>query len=240
MAIKICKLTNILKCWINDAFSLERLWLHYFWIFIAMFSTSLIYAFIFLYLHRRSRKDPVSRTRVPHGATPLMILYPFIYILCTAPLAAGRIYALAGHTVSLGFFCAAGTMIACNGWLDVLLYASTRSNIVFSEYPPGEDTGLETFAFMGNRHRLGTVTTIEARGERVASRLAKGPRRSNGGDSVENLYGLDHIGVKGEVTVTVDVVQHGELRQQRVGTDNSASASWDGRSGKSEDTREDP
>ena len=184
------------------------------------------------------------RSGTNHGATPLMILYPLIYTVCTAPLAAGRIYALAGHTVSLGYFCAAGTMIACNGWLDVLLYASTRADIVFAEYPPGEETGLETFAFMGKGHKLGTVTTIEAGGERVGSRLGMG-RRSNGGDSVENLYGLNHIGVKGEVSVTVDVAEHGLVRQDRIDTNRSASvsASWDGRSartGKSEDTREDP
>ena len=68
-------------------------------------------------------------------------------------------------------------MIACNGWLDVLLYSSTRSEIVFSETPPGEETGLETFAFMGKGHRLGTTTVIEAvarQDGRTSSRL-KGP-----------------------------------------------------------------
>ena len=34
-------------------------------------------------------------------------------------------------------------MIACNGWLDVFLYASARADIVLTEYPPGEEVGLE-------------------------------------------------------------------------------------------------
>jgi hypothetical protein len=77
------------------------------------------------------------------------LLYPLIYVLCTVPLAAGRIASQAGDTVSLGYFCFAGAMIACNGWLDVALYSSTRRSIVFSgEAPPSQDTGLETFAFM--------------------------------------------------------------------------------------------
>lgn len=208
------------QCWINSAFQNERLWLHYFWIFVAMFSTALIYTFIVLFLRRHSVTDnhlsnsPSTTTSPLHGATPLMILYPLIYTICTAPLAAGRIYALAGHSVSLGYFCAAGTMIACNGWLDVLLYASTRADIVFSEYPPGQETGIETFAFMGKGGgRMGTVTTIEAnslgetRGrERERCQVSRMGRRSRGGDSVENLYGLGNIGVKGEVTVTVDVL----------------------------------
>ena len=172
-----------------------------------------------------------------HGATPLMVLYPVVYTLCTAPLAAGRIYALAGHDVSLGYFCAAGTMIACNGWLDVLLYASTRADIVFSDYPPGEDTGLETFAFMGKGHRLGTVTTIEAGAhlERGGSRVGFG-RRSNGGDSAENLYGMDTIEVKGEVTVSIDVGPHGLMRHDQTATmsgNEPLERSWDERSTRS-------
>jgi len=196
-----------------------------------MFSTILIYTFIFLFLRRQP--SPVSNNSIAGAsATPLMILYPLIYTVCTAPLAAGRIYALAGHSVSLGYFCAAGTMIACNGWLDVLLYASTRADIVFSEYPPGEETGLETFAFMGKGHRLGTVTTIQA-GERGPSRLT---RRSGGRSaSVENLYGLDQIGIKGEVTVVVDVQEHGLVRRDGAGTEGSSrnESTWDEGSRKS-------
>jgi hypothetical protein len=201
-----------------------------------MFSTILIYLYIFAFLRRKSlSSDQISKSPILHGATPLMILYPFIYTICTAPLAAGRIYALAGHTVPLSYFCAAGTMIACNGWLDVILYASTRADIVFSEFPPGEDTGLETFAFMGKGHRLGTTTTIVASGgpsphnhstSRGASRIGKRTGRgSNGGDSVENLYTLGEISIKGEVTVSVDTRQHELVGQDRAGMNESANTS---------------
>ncbi|KAK6601400.1 integral membrane protein [Botrytis cinerea] len=152
-------------CWIGNQYQNERLWLHYFWIFGAMFGTILIYACIFIYISHQSRSAPPgNQASHLHGAQPLMILYPLIYTICTIPLAAGRIAALAGSEVSLSFYCVAGSMIACNGWLDVLLYASTRAEIVFSEYAPGEETGLETFAFMGKGHSLGTTTTIEAGG----------------------------------------------------------------------------
>jgi hypothetical protein len=209
-------------CWISEDYEDERLWLHYFWIFIFMFSTVLIYAIIFTFLrHRLSSHQISSSDSTSHGATPLMILYPFIYVVCTAPLAAGRLAALAGNDVSLAYFCAAGTMIACNGWLDVLLYASTRADIVFTEYPPGEDVGLDTFAFMGKGHRFGTTTTVEA-GSR------KDSRRSHGGDSVEHLYGLNRINVKGEVTVTVDTVPHGFVRRDRI--ESGSGGSDDGRS----------
>lgn len=107
-------------------------------------------------------------------------------------------------------------MIACNGWLDVLLYASTRSDIVFSEEPPSESTGLETFAFLGKGGRnLGTTTTIEA-GLPEEAKSSHGSFKSRfggkrGGSMASEgdrdvLYGLGEIGVKGEVTVTVDEV----------------------------------
>ena len=91
---------------------------------------------------------------------------------------------------------------------------------MFSEYPPGEEVGLETFAFMGKGSKFGTVTTVEA-GERVGSRLGGGRRGSHGGDSVENLYGLDQIGIKGEVTISVE--QHGLPRAERAGTGSNGS-----------------
>jgi len=152
-------------------------------------------------------------------------------VICTSPLAIGRIASLAGNEISLGYFCAAGTMIACNGWLDVLLYASTRADIVFSEFPPGEETGLETFAFMGKGHKLGTVTTIEANGDRTGSRLGVGRRA---GESVENLYGLNQIGIKGEVIVTNEVSTHNVRLKDRIDSVNGSS--WDQASGKSSQT----
>lgn len=194
-----------------------------------MFSTILIYATIFVWLRIRSFAHDMSNPAV-YSAMPLMALYPIVYIVCTAPLAVGRIAALAGHEISLAYFCVAGSMIACNGWLDVLLYTGTRADIVYAAYPPTEDIGLDTFAFLVKGHNFGTVTTVEA-GQRGGSRLG-GARRSHGGDSVENLYGLDEIRVKGEVTVSIDDRTHGTTERSRIETDHS----WDRTSRKSSQT----
>ncbi|KAK5656886.1 hypothetical protein OQA88_4437 [Cercophora sp. LCS_1] len=96
---------------------------------------------------------------------PTFLLYPIIYVLCTAPLAAGRIASMAGNNVPLSYFCFAGSMIASAGWLDVALYSSTRRAIVFSgEAPPSQDTGIGTFAFMraAEAKPLGNVTSVSA------------------------------------------------------------------------------
>ena len=225
--------TDRTQCWINATYQNERLWLHYIWIFIFMFGTIVTYATIFIILRKRSHNERLSNPYI-HGATPLMILYPLIYVICTSPLAVGRIAALAGTNVSLKYFCVAGTMIACNGWLDVLLYASTRAEIVFSEYPPGENTGLETFAFMGKGHRLGTVTTIQADAQAHdrTTRL-RGIRRAS--ESEEHLYGLNQIGIKGEVIVSSEAANPNDGRpstssKKRV---ESVNSNWDQRSTRS-------
>lgn len=194
-----------------------------------MFSSILIYSAIFIWLRARSRAHDMSDPMI-YGAMPLMILYPIVYVVCTAPLAIGRIVALAGNDISLGYFCVAGSMIACNGWIDVVLYTGTRSDIVFAADAPTEDVGLDTFAFMGKGHKFGTVTTVEG-GPRGGSRLGA-TRRSQGGDSLENLYALDEIRIKGEVTVSVDDKMNGTIERNRFETDHS----WDRTSRKSSQT----
>jgi hypothetical protein len=111
------------------------------------------------------------RTRwynTPQGAyakrvANLMVIYPLIYVVCTLPLASARMVSMAGHTPSLSHFCVAGAMITSNGWLDVLLYTMTRRIMLFTDDPPEEGTGVETFTvpFFGETKRFGTTTVIE-------------------------------------------------------------------------------
>ncbi|KAL1884200.1 hypothetical protein VTK73DRAFT_5336 [Phialemonium thermophilum] len=120
----------------------------------------------------RSAMTDMSVKRLPpipsSARHPTFLLYPLIYVLCTFPLAAGRIASMAGHNVSLAYFCFAGSMIASAGWLDVALYSSTRRSIVFSgEAPPSQDTGLETFAFMRTPpgRQFGNVVYVSGGGD---------------------------------------------------------------------------
>lgn len=119
---------------------------------------------------------------------------------------------MAGRTVSLQYFCMAGAMIACNGFLDVLLYSLTRRSIVFSEEAPGDDVGLDTFWVLGPPSGgMGTVTTIEAGGHGARHPSVKQNKgRLSRSASTENLYaanrGLDggaFSRIKKETTVNV-------------------------------------
>jgi hypothetical protein len=103
---------------------------------------------------------------------------------------------MAGQNVSLAYFCVAGSMIACNGWLDTLLYGLTRRSIVFSEHA-GDNVGIQTFWAFEKGPVLGTVTTIQ--GGANGDSHARGGALSNN-TSTEHLYGM---GIKIEATVNV-------------------------------------
>ncbi|KAK4155026.1 G protein-coupled glucose receptor regulating Gpa2-domain-containing protein [Chaetomidium leptoderma] len=91
------------------------------------------------------------------------LLYPLIYILCTAPLAVGRIATMAGADVPIAYFCTAGALITSNGWLDVLLWGVTRRRLLFGADIDAEASGLDTFAFMRTPHgrRWGNMVWVE-------------------------------------------------------------------------------
>jgi G protein-coupled glucose receptor regulating Gpa2 C-term len=109
-----------------------------------------------------------------------MAVYPLIYVICTLPLASARTAAMAGRNVPMSYLLFAGAMITSNGWLDCLLYALTRRILIFSDDPPSEDCGLETFALPWTPiTRFGTTTTITAGGNDLAG--LKGSVRSRFG-----------------------------------------------------------
>ena len=169
---------HFFQCWIDEKYAFERLWLHYFWIFIAMFGTIMLYAIIYSTLNTRLRPESIASTsslaplssrasapepRTINRAARYMIIYPTIYVLCTLPLAAGRMAAMTGHLIPYWFYCVAGAAITSCGWLDVLLYAFTRCVLVFSDAPPPiDECGLETFGIFHSPEKFWSVrTTVE-------------------------------------------------------------------------------
>ena len=96
-------------------------------------------------------------------AAKYMIIYPVVYVVCTLPLAGGRMAAMTGKiVVPYWWFCFAGSAITSCGWLDVLLYAVTRHVLVFSRAPPPpQDMGFDTFGWKDVGESFwGTRTTI--------------------------------------------------------------------------------
>ena len=164
------------QCWIGEQHAFERLWLHYFWIFIAMFGTIILYAVMYFTLHSRLQPQSIAFSnsltplasrisaldpRTARRAARYMIVYPIIYVLCTLPLASARMAAMSGHYVSYWYYCTAGAAITSCGWLDVLLYACTRRVLVFSDAPPpADELGVETFGLFNSSRESWRVRTI--------------------------------------------------------------------------------
>ena len=79
-----------------------------------MFGTVGLYVVMYSTLHTRVRPQPITLTgsleplpprvsepdsRTTNRAARYMIIYPTIYVLCTLPLAVGRVVALTGQVI---------------------------------------------------------------------------------------------------------------------------------------------
>jgi hypothetical protein len=154
-----------MQCWMNIYYKNLRLLTHYLFIFIALGTTSALYTTIFISLRRQarattasssSRADSTASASAAHAAqlqlshNPAFLIYPVIYVLCTLPLAVGRISSMVGADPPLGYMCFAGAIISSNGMFDCMLFGTTRNVIVFaSKYDVDRsNTGLDTFNFM--------------------------------------------------------------------------------------------
>lgn len=147
------------------------------------------------------RESPVDTTpRINADHHPAFLIYPIIYVLCTMPLAIARIAAMTGVHVPLGFFCVAGALIVSNGWLDVLLWGTTRHTIVFGRLEDADALGLDTFDFMRtpSDRRFGNFVWVQGASNMQTGRADEPTRRSRpwwmptgetlgrGGSGVEN------------------------------------------------------
>lgn len=180
-------------CWIRHDLNDLRLWTHYVWIFIFEFGNVLVYAVIYTMLIHRIRNGyyTVEEAKRVKSIANLMVVYPLVYVVCTIPLASARMASMSGHPPSLARLCLSGAMITSNGWLDVLLYTCTRRIMIFSDAPPSDENGIDTFStfWVEKSRRFGGECTVEAvaphRNRRGRSRVTL----PSGTDSSDDLCG---------------------------------------------------
>jgi hypothetical protein len=97
-------------------------------------------------------------------------------------------------------------MITSNGWLDVLLYTCTRRIMIFSDEPPSDENGIDTFStfWMEESSRFGGECTVEAMHSQSKSRRGRSrvtlPSR---GDSCDDLCGASVRDIKLVTTTQV-------------------------------------
>lgn len=166
-------------CWVSPDYESERLFLHYLWVFLVQFATICLYAGIFFALRLRTKRtfsayaDPElvneQSVRQVNRVTKLMTLYPFVYVVLTLPLSAGRMWTMAhgGRATSIEFSCAAGALLASCGWVDAMLYTLTRRRLM-EETMPGykQDTSEDK---MITATKTTTITTENVDANTAAS-----------------------------------------------------------------------
>jgi len=201
------------------------------------FGSVLVYAFIYAMLIFRIRKGyykPEESKRVRSIAN-LMVVYPLVYVICTIPLASARMASMSGSPPSLARLCLCGAIIASTGWLDVLLYACTRRIMIFSDEPPPDEDGMDTFAafWIGQPTRFGGECTVEATNVHVKSRRGRSRGKitlSSRSDSSDDLVSAGTTDIKLITTtqVTSEPAQpadyeemQAEARRQRPRTPNT-------------------
>jgi hypothetical protein len=193
-----------------------------------MFGTITLYTVIYSTLNMRLRPESIASTsslaplssgisapdpRTINHAARYMIIYPTIYVLCTLPLAAGRMAAMTGHIVPYWYYCIAGAAITSCGWLDVLLYAFTRRVLVFSDAaPPIDECGLETFGIFYSPEEFWSVRTVVEGGvlvdPTVSTRRRKQHTRNVSRDG-SSRYGIQ--GQDGIMDDTFDIAMPGSI-----------------------------
>ncbi|KAJ6014158.1 hypothetical protein N7540_008749 [Penicillium herquei] len=128
-------------CWLSPDHENERLWGHYFWIFLSEFGTIVLYAFMFIHLRRRMSQAKMLRRGQQESLRRLnrvviyMVIYPLVYVVMSLPLAAGRMASARGDSPGKTYFGVAGCLMALSGAMDVAVYTLTRRHLLIdSEY----------------------------------------------------------------------------------------------------------
>ncbi|KAI0811949.1 hypothetical protein GGR55DRAFT_603411 [Xylaria sp. FL0064] len=212
-------------CWINKSYSDIRLLTHYIFIFISIGLSWTLYTAIFISLRRQYRRGGIAEADSKGYHHPVFLVYPVIYLICILPLSIGRASTMAGREPSLGYFCSAGALVASNGWLDVLLFTTTRRSIVFAhgDELANEDTGVNTFAFM-KPNTFGNTVWVRGGREEQARKpptggwwrilgdpetQARKPSRMGKTSSQVSLTPIEQNAIQMEVITTVVVEDNG-------------------------------
>jgi hypothetical protein len=172
------------------------------------FGNVLIYALIYTILSFRIRSGyyTTEEAKRVRSIANLMVVYPLVYVVCTIPLASARMASMSGNPPSLARLCLSGAMITSNGWLDVLLYTCTRRIMIFSDEPPPDEDGMDTFAafWIEKPKRFGGECTIEAMNTQTRSRRSKSRvTLPSGSESSDDLFGIGTKDIKLVTTTRV-------------------------------------
>ncbi|KAK8100563.1 hypothetical protein PG999_010937 [Apiospora kogelbergensis] len=215
-------------CWVNPKYPRERLWSCWAWVLFSIPYTCLLYTLIFwkIYRQKSRRPNPGSGSlagdnvgNLPSGYHPAFFVYPFVYVVCTIPLAVVRLsQSLRGSgsgkshaTDSDAYYCFAAVMMASNGLWNTILWLTT---IFISTPEDMQHAGLGTFAFMRTPEwrKFGNMVWISGPMSKGVHHLGKGHGRHQGNNNnssneapSQEFLRLDDNGIQMNVVTTITV-----------------------------------
>ncbi|TFK26278.1 hypothetical protein FA15DRAFT_702921 [Coprinopsis marcescibilis] len=143
-------------CWIPSKYRLEQIMAEYLWMWVIGLLTIVFYGLGYLVILGRislGRRDPqFERRRAAANESQQdrelrqianqLLAYPCVYLLCIMPQSFSRWFAFTGYTVPTGFTMLARTLFALSGLFNVILFFTTRYELVVG--PSTEDSGTST------------------------------------------------------------------------------------------------
>jgi len=125
-------------CWVDPYFATQRIFLHYFWIFVVMFVLIVLYCFMGYKLNqiiKRSQnleKDSAKQSKHLKKVLRKMAGYPFVFFVVFAPITCDRFSRLAGTDPPFDYLMFAISIFASNGFWNATLYFITRK--IYQKY----------------------------------------------------------------------------------------------------------
>lgn len=208
-----------------------RLFVHYLYVIICLLVTIVLYIAIYIALLRQTRlKERFPNLELKHKRA--FLIYPLAFVLCTLPHTVGRIATMAGVDVPVRYYSFAGVMMTSNGFLDCLIFGSTRHEIIFgsTEQVAAKSTGLETFSFIRTPpSRFGNEVRIQGgpSNARIDPNPGVGgwwPLPRGGGDAAGRSTGTGVTGLRG---TSQETLRNDNQQQQQPPPNNDRTIRMD-------------
>jgi len=119
-------------CWVNPYYETQRIFLHYFWIFVVMFLLIVLYSFMAYKLKQiidksnNLEKGSAQQSKHLKKVFRKLAGYPFVFFVVFAPITADRIAQFGGALPPFNYLMFAICIFASNGFWNSVLYFITR------------------------------------------------------------------------------------------------------------------
>lgn len=203
---------DTIQCWLSVNYEAERVWVHYLWIFISEFGCIVLYGIMFFYLRYRMKQAAILRQNRDHltrmnRVVVYMVIYPFVYIGLSLPLAAGRMCTANNIIPSTTYFAVAGSLMAFSGFVDVLVYTLTRKHLLVDT---NMDTGSRSYNYYFNSNTYETHISTAAGATSTGKHGGAGGGGVKKGNRFRRGLGMNRATVDDGEGSTDEIVRKGD------------------------------